>query len=124
MRISGAALLGESLGFAPMGLRGPAAVSLTKARTCFLQGRVPGLNIAEVSFQHAIQPVRGTGSLLGLKMADEGMIKKLESTKQQFDDLTQQLGDPELANNTDELLRVTKKRASLEPVVKSCPFPR
>jgi hypothetical protein len=82
------------------------------------------LNIAEVSFQYAVQPVRGTGSLLGLKMADEGMIKKLQSTKQQFDDLTQQLGDPELANNTDELLRVTKKRASLEPVVKSRPFPR
>jgi len=50
-------------------------------------------------------------------MADAAMIKRLQETKNQFDDLTMQLGDPALASNTDEMLKVTRKRASLEELV-------
>lgn len=50
-------------------------------------------------------------------MADDAMIRRLENTKLQFEELTNMLGDPELANDSSELLRVTKKRASLEAVV-------
>ena len=50
-------------------------------------------------------------------MADPAMIKRLENTAMQFEDLTMQLGDPALANDTQEMLKVTRKRASLEEVV-------
>ncbi|EKX46949.1 hypothetical protein GUITHDRAFT_157692 [Guillardia theta CCMP2712] len=50
-------------------------------------------------------------------MADDAMILRLENTARQFEELTSQLGDPSLANDPTELLRVTKKRASLEDIV-------
>jgi len=43
------------------------------------------------------------------------MIKRLENTAMQFEGLTQQLGDPSL--DTQEMLKITRKRASLEEVV-------
>ena len=48
-------------------------------------------------------------------MADPAMIKRLEETKNQFDGLTTQLGDPSL--KTKEMLEITRKRASLEELV-------
>lgn len=45
------------------------------------------------------------------------MIKKLETTKETFDSLTRELEDPDVCNNSKELLRVSKARAALEPVV-------
>jgi len=50
-------------------------------------------------------------------MADESIVKRLQDVSNQFDELTTMLGDPELANDTKEMLRITKQRASLEPVV-------
>ena len=48
--------------------------------------------------------------MLTVAMAEEAMIKRLAETKQQHEDLTNQLGDPSLA--VDEMLQVTKKRRS------------
>lgn len=45
------------------------------------------------------------------------MIRKLESTKVSYDNMTIQLADPEVCADTKELLRLTKARAALEPVV-------
>ena len=53
--------------------------------------------------------------MLTVAMAEEAMIKRLAETKQQHEDLTNQLGDPSLAVN--EMLQVTKKRAALDEVV-------
>lgn len=58
--------------------------------------------------------VRRAG-LLTVAMADPAMIKRLENTAMQFEGLTQQLGDPSL--DTQEMLKITRKRASLEEVV-------
>mmetsp|Transcript_23589 Transcript_23589/g.59721 ORF Transcript_23589/g.59721 Transcript_23589/m.59721 type:complete len:428 (-) Transcript_23589:53-1336(-) len=52
-----------------------------------------------------------------VRMADESIVKRLQDVSNQFDELTTMLGDPELANDTQEMLRITKQRASLEPVV-------
>eukprot|EP00741_Cyanophora_paradoxa_P007746 tig00001206_g7494.t1 len=49
--------------------------------------------------------------------ADEFMIKKLQSIEKNFDELTRRLGDPELASNPDELMRVARARSELEEVV-------
>lgn len=45
------------------------------------------------------------------------MIRKLKSTKETFDNLTIQLADPDVCADTKELLRLSKARAALEPVV-------
>lgn len=45
------------------------------------------------------------------------MIRKLESTKVSYDNMTMQLADPNICANTKELTRVSKARAALEPVV-------
>lgn len=47
------------------------------------------------------------------------MIRKLESTKATFDELTTQLADPDVCGDTKELLRISKARADLEPVVEA-----
>lgn len=60
------------------------------------------------------RPARRSG-LLTVAMADPAMIKRLEETKNQFDGLTTQLGDPSL--KTKEMLEITRKRASLEELV-------
>jgi len=58
---------------------------------------------------------RGRAGLLTVAMADPAMIKRLENTAMQFEGLTQQLGDPSL--DTQSMLKITMKRASLEEVV-------
>lgn len=45
------------------------------------------------------------------------MIRKLQSTKETFDNMTMQLADPDLCSDTKELMRISKARAALEPVV-------
>ncbi len=45
------------------------------------------------------------------------MIRKLESTKDTFASLTEQLADPDVCGDTKELMRITKLRSDLEPVV-------
>lgn len=75
----------------------------------------PVLRAPLLRTQH--RPAAGRAGLLTVAMADAAMIKRLQETKNQFDDLTMQLGDPALASNTDEMLKVTRKRASLEELV-------
>jgi len=48
-----------------------------------------------------------------------GMIRKLESTKLTFDSLTEQLADPDVVNDSKELMRISKLRSGLEPIVES-----
>lgn len=45
------------------------------------------------------------------------MIRKLESTKVSYDNMTMQLADPDVCANTKELTRLSKARAALESVV-------
>lgn len=45
------------------------------------------------------------------------MIRKLQSTKEAFDNMTMQLADPDVCSDTKELMRLSKARAALEPVV-------
>lgn len=47
------------------------------------------------------------------------MIRKLESTKETFDNLGRELEDPDVCGDAKELLRVSKARAALEPVVEA-----
>jgi peptide chain release factor 1 len=49
--------------------------------------------------------------------ATEPMIRKLDSTKNTFDSLGKELEDPAVCGNAKELMRVSKARAALEPVV-------
>lgn len=45
------------------------------------------------------------------------MIRKLQTTKETFQNLTRQLADPDVCANTKELMRISKARADLEPIV-------
>ena len=45
------------------------------------------------------------------------MIRKLKSTKETFDGITLQLANPDVCADTTELMRLTKARAALEPIV-------
>ncbi|CDF38022.1 Peptide chain release factor RF1, Rhodoplastic [Chondrus crispus] len=45
------------------------------------------------------------------------MIRKLQSTKETFDSMTMQLADPDVCGDSKELMRISKARAALEPVV-------
>jgi peptide chain release factor 1 len=49
--------------------------------------------------------------------ASAPMIRKLESTKNTFDSLGKELEDPAVCGDARELMRVSKARAALEPVV-------
>jgi len=49
--------------------------------------------------------------------SDDFLTKKLDSIERNFNELTKRLGDPELASNPTELLKVTRARAELEEVV-------
>lgn len=51
-----------------------------------------------------------------LNMSVDAMIRKLKSTKDTFDSLTMQLADPDICGDTNQLTKLTKSRASLEPV--------
>lgn len=50
-------------------------------------------------------------------MNNGAMIRKLKTTKDTFESLTLQLADPDVMSNTKELMRLSKARAALEPVV-------
>lgn len=50
-------------------------------------------------------------------MDASAMIRKLQSTKVSYDNMTMQLADPDICSDTKELTRITKARAALEPVV-------
>jgi peptide chain release factor 1 len=45
------------------------------------------------------------------------MIRKLVSTKNTYDSLSKELEDPSVCGNSKELMRVSKARAALEPIV-------
>ncbi len=45
------------------------------------------------------------------------MFKKLDDLEQHFKELTEKMADPEVATNSNELVRLAKARANLEPVV-------
>lgn len=47
------------------------------------------------------------------------MIRKLETTKESYDNLGRELEDPEVCGDAKELMRVSKARAALEPVVEA-----
>lgn len=49
-------------------------------------------------------------------MGVDAMIRKLKTTKDTYDSLTMQLADPEVCADTKQLTKLTKTRASLEPV--------
>lgn len=51
------------------------------------------------------------------RMDAGAMIRKLQSTKESFDSMTLQLADPDVCGDSKELMRLTKARAALEPVV-------
>lgn len=108
------ALLHSASAFAPqMGMcRSLARTAMSPASSPFLHRP---LRIA--SFKLPFPSVRRGSALTPMRMADQGMIRRLQETANQFDELTNQLADPALANDTTEMLRVTKKRASLEAVV-------
>jgi peptide chain release factor 1 len=50
-------------------------------------------------------------------MAEAYLLEKLRSVEQTFNELTRQLGDPDVAADPSELQRVAKARSSLEQVV-------
>uniref|UniRef100_A0A7S2CBJ6 Prokaryotic-type class I peptide chain release factors domain-containing protein n=1 Tax=Haptolina brevifila TaxID=156173 RepID=A0A7S2CBJ6_9EUKA len=52
-------------------------------------------------------------------MADAFVLDRLASIKTSFDELTAQLEDPDLMNDPNELLRVNKERAKLDPTVEA-----
>ena len=52
-------------------------------------------------------------------MLDAFVADKLESVKRAFNELTAQMGDPEVAGNPDELTRISKERAALEETVEA-----
>lgn len=55
--------------------------------------------------------------LSALRMVDASIMRRLEDTARQFDELTNMLGDPALANDTTEMLRITRQRAGMEQLV-------
>ena len=52
-------------------------------------------------------------------VATDSIIRKLQSSKETFDGLTRQLADPDVMSNSAELMKVSKARAALEPVVEA-----
>lgn len=51
-----------------------------------------------------------------LMMGVDAMMRKLKTTKDTYDSLTLQLADPEICGDAKQLTKLTKTRASLEPV--------
>ena len=49
--------------------------------------------------------------------ASAPMIRKLQSTKDTFTSLTEQLADPDICGDSKELMRISKLRSDLEPIV-------
>lgn len=52
-------------------------------------------------------------------MADKFVMTRLKSIKDAYDELTAKLADPEVSNDTDQLLSITKERSRLEPTVEA-----
>lgn len=50
-------------------------------------------------------------------MADSFVLERLAGIKESFLEMTEQLEDPEVQSNTEELLRITRERAKLEDTV-------
>ena len=57
--------------------------------------------------------------LTSLRMVDQSLMKRLEDTAKQFDEMTNMLGDPELS--TADMLRITKERAGTLPPIQPMP---
>lgn len=51
------------------------------------------------------------------RMSLDSFVTKLESAKDSYEQMTRQLGDPDIMSNPTELTKLTKARASLESVV-------
>jgi len=108
--LAGAALLECVSAFSPHGAATSSFLSRPRGAAVSL---LPQLRVARPTLG---APARRAGRT-ALRMADESIVRRLEEVAMQFDELTTMLGDPELANDTKEMLRITKQRASLEPVV-------
>lgn len=52
-----------------------------------------------------------------IRMADSFVLERLAGIKESFLEMTEQLEDPEVQSNTEELLRITRERAKLEDTV-------
>lgn len=52
--------------------------------------------------------------LTSLRMVDASLMKRLEDTAKQFDEMTNMLGDPELS--TADMLRISKERAGIPQI--------
>ncbi|KAK4538612.1 hypothetical protein CDCA_CDCA19G4637 [Cyanidium caldarium] len=46
-----------------------------------------------------------------------GVVQKLDSTRQAYDELLERMGEPEVCANAAEMMRLSKTRARLEPIV-------
>uniref|UniRef100_A0A6U2GK04 Prokaryotic-type class I peptide chain release factors domain-containing protein n=1 Tax=Hemiselmis andersenii TaxID=464988 RepID=A0A6U2GK04_HEMAN len=86
------------------------------ATTSFVSRPVAALSL-QPNLRAAVPAIGRQARRTAVRMADESIVKRLQDVSNQFDELTTMLGDPELANDTKEMLRITKQRASLEPVV-------
>lgn len=51
--------------------------------------------------------------------ATASLIRKLDTTRDTFENINRQLADPDVCNDSRELMRLTKVRAALEPVVEA-----
>ncbi|PXF43820.1 Peptide chain release factor 1 [Gracilariopsis chorda] len=90
------------------------AVSVTLGTNAFLSTRFSCRRRAEKELQPLSRSLRYVP-----RMDATGMIRKLQSTKDTFESLTMQLADPDVMSNSKELMRVSKARAALEPVVQA-----
>jgi peptide chain release factor 1 len=63
------------------------------------------------------QPYRDSAPATVVMAASAPMIRKLETTKDSYDSLSRELEDPDVCSNAKEMMRISKTRASLEPVV-------
>jgi hypothetical protein len=75
---------------------------------------------AGLRWQKQLQPLQRLQLLRRpalVRMADSFVLERLESIKSTFDELGASLVDPELMSDREELLRVSKERARLQPTV-------
>ncbi|KAJ8907887.1 hypothetical protein NDN08_007990 [Rhodosorus marinus] len=78
---------------------------------------VGGFGIGRSGRGRIVCPREQRSRVVSVSMSLESFIPKLKSAQDQFEELTQQLGDPDVASNPTELTKVTKARAALEDVV-------
>jgi len=58
-------------------------------------------------------------SPMRLAMLDDFLVSKLQGIQSQFNALTERLADPDLMNNRQEMLKVTRERAGMEGTVEA-----